>query len=308
MQARLLAPQYWPTWAALALLRVVALLPFAAMLRLGTLLGALLRRLPTRLVHIARRNIELCMPELSAAAREQLLAEHFRNVGIGLLEIPFAWWCPSARLARILRFEGTEHLEQARARGRGVILLTAHFTSLEISGRALTLLADRVGIMYRPPRNAALAYALQRFRANFGGLPIPRHNMRALVAELRRNECVWFAPDQSYRKKGAQMVPLFGIPAATNTFTPRLARMTGATVLPYFLHRLPGTLGYRAVIQPPLDGFPSDSPVADTARFNHLIEEQVRLVPAQYWWIHRRFKGLSQDYPDYYGRRAPQRA
>ena len=129
-----------------------------------------------------------------------------------------------------------------------------------------------------------------------------------MVAVLRNNECVWYAPDQAYRKKGAEMVPMFGIPAATNTLTSRLARMTGATVLPYFLQRLPGAAGYRGVIHPPLENFPSDSSVADTERFNRLIEAQVRLVPEQYLWIHRRFKGLSEDYPDYYGRQAPRRA
>src|SRR5690606_35951426 len=106
-----------------------------------------------------------------------------------------------------------------------------------------------------------------------------------------------------YRKKGAEMVPLFGIPAATNTATSRIARMTGAVVLPYFQERLPGTAGYRAVIHPPLEDFPSDSPAADAARFNRLIEEQVRRVPDQYLWIHRRFKGLTDDYPDHYARR-----
>jgi KDO2-lipid IV(A) lauroyltransferase len=101
------------------------------------------------------------------------------------------------------------------------------------------------------------------------------------------------------------MVPMFGIPAATNTLTSRFARMTGAPVLPYFIQRLPGTQGYRAVIHPAFDDFPTDDAVADTERYNHMIEAQVRLVPEQYLWIHRRFKGLSKDYPDYYGKRTP---
>src|SRR5256885_1565099 len=103
-------------------------------------------------------------------------------------------------------------------------------------------------------------------------------------------------------------VSVFGIPAATNTLTSRLAGITGAAVLPYFLQRLPGTQGYRAIIHPPLENFPSDCPAADTERFNRMIEAQVRAAPEQYLWIHRRFKGLSQDYPDYYGQRAQRRA
>ena len=307
MRLRLLAPRYWLTWAGLGVLRLVALLPFVLIVRLGRGIGFMLRRLPISFVRTARRNLELCLPELSAEARARLLDEHFASLGIGLLEIPFAWWSSPARLARIVHIEGAQHLHAALARQRGAILLTAHFTSLEMAGRALLAVAP-VGFLYRPPRNEVVAYALRRFRVGYGGHPIPKDDIRAFIAALRHNECVWYAPDQSYRNKGAEMVPLFGIPAATNTLTSRLARMTGAPVLPYFFHRLPGTGGYRGVIHAPLENFPSECAVADTERFNRLIEAQVRLVPEQYLWIHRRFKGLTQDYPDYYGRQAPRRA
>ena len=307
MQLRLLAPRYWLTWVGLGLLRLVALLPFACIIGLGRLLGAVLRRLPLGFVRTARRNIELCLPELSREERERLLNQHFASLGIALLEIPFAWWGNPARLARLLHMQGVEYLHAAQARNRGVILLSAHFTSMEMAGRALVTVAP-VGFLYRPPKNEVLAYALSRFRLAYGGYPIPRHDIRAFVSALKRNECVWYAPDQAYRKKGAEMVPMFGIPAATNTLTSRFARMTGAAVLPYFVRRLPGTQGYSAVIHPPLEDFPSDSAVADTERFNRMIEAQVRLAPEQYLWIHRRFKGLTEDYPDYYGRQAPRRA
>ena len=307
MQLRLLAPRYWPTWAGLGLLRVVAWLPFSWIVSLGGLLGKLLRVLSRGFVRTARRNLELCFPELTPTERERLLDRHFASLGIALLEIPLAWWSPSERIARMVRIEGAEHLRAAVARGRGVILLTAHFTPMEMAGRALASVAP-VRFLYRPTKNAVLAFALKRFRCAHGGQGIPKDDIRAFIAALKSNECVWYAPDQSYRKKGAQMVPLFGIPAATNTLTSRLARMSGAPVLPYFLQRLPGTQGYRAIIHPPLENFPSDCPVADTERFNRMIEAQVRNAPEQYLWIHRRFKGLSEDYPDYYGQQAPRRA
>ena len=307
MRLRLLAPRYWLTWVGLGVLRLVAFLPFPVLLALGRLLGLGLRHLPTSFTRIARRNLELCLPELSGEEREALLREHFASLGVGLLEIPLAWWSSPARLARLVRIEGVEHLQAAVARGRGVILLTAHFTPLEMAGRALASVAP-VGFLYRPTRNEVLAYALSRYRCAHGAHPIPKDDIRAFISALKHEECVWYAPDQSYRNKGAQMVPWFGIPAATNTLTSRLARMTGATVLPYFFRRLPGTQGYRAVIHPPFENFPSQDPAADTERFNRLIEAQVRLVPEQYLWIHRRFKGLSQDYPDYYARQAPRGA
>jgi Kdo2-lipid IVA lauroyltransferase/acyltransferase len=299
---RLFAPRYWPTWAGLGLLRLLTLLPFAALLAIGRGLGALLRRLPLRFVRTARRNIELCFPELDAAGRGRLLDEHFKSLGMALMEIPLAWWITPRQLEKIVRIQGAEHLHAALGRGKGVILLTAHFTSLELAGRTLLAIAP-VKFLYRPTKNEVLAYALERFRTGYGGRPIPRDDIRAFISALRKNECVWYAPDQSYRKKGAEMVPLFGIPAATNTLTSRLARTTGAAVLPYFLQRLPGSRGYLATIHPPLENFPSECPVSDTARFNRMIEAQVRIAPEQYLWIHRRFKGLSEDYPDYYGRR-----
>jgi KDO2-lipid IV(A) lauroyltransferase len=306
MHARLLAPRYWATWAALGMMRLLALLPFAFLVGLGRFLGSLLRRLPFEFVTTARRNIELCLPELSPSGREQLLARHFQSLGIALLETAFAWWCSPETLNKIVSVEGREHIQTALARGKGVILLTAHFTPLEMGGRILASVAP-INFLYRPTKNEVLAHFLSRCRCQHGGRPIPRDDIRALITALKNNECVWYAPDQSYRKKGAEMVPLFGIPAATNTLTSRLARMTGATVLPYFFERLPGSQGYRAVIHPPLENFPSDCPVADTERFNHMIETQVRNVPEQYLWIHRRFKGLTADYPDYYGRHATEK-
>lgn len=307
MRLRLLAPRYWLWWAGLGLLRALALLPFPVIVWLGTALGLLLRQLPLSFVRIARRNIELCFPELSARARARLLNRHFASLGIALLELPLAWWSSPARLARLVRIEGAEHLHAAVARGHGTMILTAHFTPMEMAGRVLTSVAP-VSFLYRPTKNEVLAYALEHFRCGYGSKGIPKDDIRAFISALKHNECVWYAPDQSYRKKGAEMVPLFGIPAATNTLTSRLARTTGAAVLPYFLQRLPGTQGYRAVIHPPLENFPSDSAAADTERFNRMIEAQVRLAPEQYLWIHRRFKGLSQDYPDYYGRQAPRQA
>jgi Kdo2-lipid IVA lauroyltransferase/acyltransferase len=140
------------------------------------------------------------------------------------------------------------------------------------------------------------------------GKPIPYDDIRAMVRALKNNEAVWYAPDQSYRNKGAAMVKFFGIPAATTTATSRLARISGAAVLTYFPERLPGNAGYRVVIGAALEDFPGTDIVRDVERFNHLLEAQIRRVPEQYLWVHRRFKGLDGDYPDYYGRDARKRA
>ncbi len=299
---RLLAPHYWPTWLGLGLLRILAWLPLPLLQALGRMLGWLLRHLPLGFVRYARRNIELCLPELSAEQRAQLLNEHFASLGIALFETALSWWASDQRIRSLTDVEGLEHLQAALAQdnGKGVILLSAHFTTLEIGARTLAARMP-LNIMYRPTSNAVMERFLSRNRALRTRRAIRRDDVRTLVTALKANEPVWYAPDQSYRNKGAQMVPLFGIPCATNTATSRLAKMTGAIVLPYFPERLKNGR-YRMVILPPLENFPSDDSVADATRFHHLIEAQVRKVPAQYLWIHRRFKGLSADYPDYYSR------
>jgi KDO2-lipid IV(A) lauroyltransferase len=295
-------PRYWPTWLALGILRVFEPLPFPLLVWLGRRVGGLLVRLPLGFVRIARRNLELCLPELSLHEREKILREHFRSLGVGVFETAISWWSSDARILKLTRLEGLENLQAALARGRGAILLSAHFTTLEIGARAI---AARIAlsIMYRPTRNVVLERFLMRNRGLRAKRAIPRDDIRTLITALKSNEPVWYAPDQSYRKKGAEMVQFFHLPAATNTATSRLARMTGAAVLPYFPERLPGSSGYRMVIQPLLENFPTDNPAADARRFNELIEAQVRRVPAQYLWIHRRFKGLTPDYPNYYARK-----
>ena len=297
----LIHPRYWPTWLALGLLRIFEPLPFAVLVWLGSSLGRLLPLLPLSFVRIARRNLELCLPELSRAERERILMKHFQSVGIGIFETAMSWWSSDARIRKLTRLEGEEHLQEALARGRGAILLSAHFTTLEIGARTLCVRMP-TNIMYRPTKNEVLERFLMRNRGRQAKRAIPRDDVRTLITSLKNNEPVWYAPDQSYRKKGAEMVPFFNIPAATNTATSRLARMTGAAVLPYFPERLPGSQGYRMVIQPALDNFPTDNPAEDARTFNALIEAHVRKVPAQYLWIHRRFKGISAGYPDYYQR------
>src|SRR5688572_11076765 len=265
---RLLHPRYWPTWFALGLLRMFEPLPFAVLVWIGSILGRLLAFLPLSFVRIARRNLELCLTELSSEQREQILREHFRSLGIGIFETAMSWWSSDERIRKLTRFEGLEHLEAALARGRGAILLSAHFTTLEIGARSLCARVP-ASVMYRPTHNVVLERFLMRLRGKQAKRAIPRDDVRTLIAALKANEPVWYAPDQSYRKKGAEMVPFFNIPAATNTATSRLARMTGAAVLPYFQERMLNGR-YRMVIHPMLENFPSDDPAADARRFNEL--------------------------------------
>jgi KDO2-lipid IV(A) lauroyltransferase len=228
-----------------------------------------------------------------------LLAAHFSSLGIAVCETALAWYASDEKVRPLARIDGAEHLQAALARGKGVILLAAHFTTLEIGARFCNLQWP-LNIVYRPSKNAVLSEFLGRCRDRQAKRAIRRDDIRSMVSALRANEIVWFAPDQSYRKKGAQMVPFFGVPAATNPATSRLARMTGAAVLPYFVERHPRCGGYTVRIDAPLQDFPGEDPAADALRVHHLIEAQVRRVPEQYLWIHRRFKSVNALDPDRY--------
>ena len=202
---RYLAPRYWPTAVGLVLLRLFEPLPYRVLVWLGRALGAILRLLPIAFVRTARRNLELCLPELDAPTRERVLGEHFRSLGIALFETAMAWWSSDRRIRELTELEGAEHLERALRAGHGAILLSAHFTTLELGARALCARMP-MSVMYRPTKNELLGYFLTRNRRKHTRRAIPRDDIRTLISTLGANEPVWYAPDQSYRKKGAEMV------------------------------------------------------------------------------------------------------
>jgi KDO2-lipid IV(A) lauroyltransferase len=306
MRLDLVAPKYWPTWFGLGVLRGLELLPFPAQRHVGFALGTLIRQLPLAYVRIARRNIDLCMPDWSAADRSALVDRHFQSLGMALCETANTWWSSDQRVHKLAEVHGLDNLHAALAKGRGAIMIGGHFTTIEIATRILGTVVP-LNVVYRPTKNALLSHTMYTsFCKN--GKPIAHDDIRAMIRALKKNEAVWYAPDQSYRNKGAAMVKFFGIPAATTTATSRLARISGAAVLTYFPERLPGNAGYRVHIGPALEDFPGADPGQDAARFNGLLEAQIRRVPEQYLWMHRRFKGLSADYPDYYGRDSRNRA
>jgi KDO2-lipid IV(A) lauroyltransferase len=281
--------RFWPTWLMFGFLRVMTLLPFPWQMRVGSLIGALAMRLAATRRHVASVNLRLCFPEASAVERERLLKAHFDALGKGVVETALCWWGRSFRLRDKVCLVGLEHLQRARAHGRGVILLSAHFTSLELGGRLLALHVP-FHVLYRRHKNPLFEAVMRRARQRRFDQAIPREDTRALLASLKAGVPVWYAPDQHHAGPQSRFVPFFGVQASTLTATSRLARLSGAPVVPFFQARLPGKAGYLLVLCPALDHFPGDDIEQDTSRINRLIEGVIREIPEQYLWVHRRFK------------------
>jgi len=294
-----LAPRYWHVWLAMGLLRLSLFLPFRLRLALGRLVGRLFMLISPSRRRIAARNLAMCFPELDEAARRGLLVEHFESLGMALIETGMCWWSPDEEVRALVQVEGIEHLDAAMARGRGAIMLTGHFTTLDLGGRFVTQLAP-VAVVYRPHGNRLFDEIVRRGRERSAREAIPKQDVRAIIRALQRNRALWFAPDQSHRRGHSAVVPFFGVPAPTNTATSVFARLSGAPVVPFFPVRLPDAGGYRLIIRPPIADFPGDSPAGDAARINRLLEEQIRLNPAQYLWVHRRFKSADPGAADPY--------
>jgi Kdo2-lipid IVA lauroyltransferase/acyltransferase len=291
---RFLAPRYWAIWLALALVFLISRMPYRVAMWVGRRLGDFGHAISRRDKRIADINIRLCLPGLDEAKRRQLIREHFRSLGCTLFETAYVWWARDAWLRTIVRIEGAEHLTKALQRGRGALLLSAHFTTLELGAKSLTMLAP-TSLMYMTPKNPLIAEMSRRGRSRQAVQAVAADQIRELLQNLKNNVPVWYAPDQRYVDKNSAVVPLFGHPAWSNIATSRLARISKATVLPYFPERLADGSGYLMRILPPFDNYPSDDPVVDTARFHKLIEEHVMRCPAQYLWTYKRFKSVDVD-------------
>jgi KDO2-lipid IV(A) lauroyltransferase len=287
--ASYLQPRFWPTWLMLLPMWLLTRLPWSLQMRSGRLIGRLAWWLARERRHIAGVNIRLCFPQLSEQQQAQLVRAHFISLGQGMVETALCWWGRESQLQEHHVLVGERHLLDAHRRGKGVLLLSAHFTTLELGGRLLAL-HQPFHVLYRRHRNPLFETMMQRSRARRFSSAIPRDAMRTLLRRLADNQAVWYAPDQNHAGSQSLFAPFFGIQASTLTTTSRLARISGAAVVPFFQARLPGGRGYLLVICPALDNFPGADPQEDATRINHLIETVVREMPEQYLWAHRRFR------------------
>jgi len=292
-------PNYWPAWIGFAFLRASCYLPYAWQIGVGKAIGRLAHRVGAERRAIARRNIELCFPELTTQERNKLAREHFEALGVSIMELGLSRWASDKKMTSLTSIIGLHHIQDTLDQGYGVLMVSAHFTALEVCGRAICLHTPAIDAVYRRFRSGLMTEFLATTREVTTRKMIEKNDLKGMIRSLREGTILWYAPDQSYDGKQSALVPFFGVPAMTNTATSTLAKLGKAKALPFFPRRLPEG-GYEILILAPIEDFPSDDAIADTEKFVALLEEQIRRCPEQYYWVHRKFKRRPEPLPDVY--------
>lgn len=276
---------------AVGLLWLLHWLPLPVLSRCGNALGSLSFHLGRRRRHIVLVNLRLCFPELSEEQRQQLARAHFRVLGRSMLERSLLWWASTERLSRLITVVGDDQLRTLVEAGRPVLMLTPHFVGLDAGGAAIAMRFDCASI-YAVQSNRFFDRLLLRGRQRFGDqLLLSRQEpVRSSVRAMKAGRPLYYLPDMDFGRRDSIFVPFFGVQTATVPGLSRLARLAGATVVPCLTRILPDAAGYLVTVGEPWQDFPSRDVEADTARMNAWIEEAIRSMPEQYYWVHRRFK------------------
>ncbi len=285
----------------LATLWLLHWLQLAWLAHVGRGVGWLLYALAGARRRVVLRNLELCFPDRPVAVRRALAREHFQWLGRSIVERCLLWYAPPGRLMRLIQIEGDVHL--AERSDRAVMWLVPHFMALDVAGAATQLFQKQwVASIYQQQSDAVMDAAIRRGRLRFGqGEVFPRSDSaKPLLRAIRRGTAFFNLPDMDFGARDAAFVPFFGVPAATLLAPSRMARALNMIVQPVVARMLPAGQGYVVRFLPPWDGFPSDDALADTARMNRWIEDEIRANPAQYLWVHKRFKTRPAGEPDIY--------
>ena len=281
-------PRLIPSWIGVGLFWLIGQLPWPILQAFGRTVGRLAWYLAKSRRQVTITNIRLCFPERSEEEQLNLAHRCMISTGEAILEMAGSYNNHRIDLNKWATFVGMEHIEKAKAEGKGILLLGMHFNTLDSCSRMLATELDFHAV-YRPNDNPVIDRLIDRGRRRYVKGTIDRIDIRQMIRRLRNGEVIWYAPDQEYGTAHAVFVPFFGIPAATITATSRIARMGKCAVIPIAHYRHPDGR-YEIEFGPALDNFPSGDDEQDTARINKTIEHYVRKCPEQYLWVHKRFK------------------
>ena len=268
---------------------IVAHLPYPVQIQIGKSLGALSYHLARERRHICEVNLRLCFPELSAAEQRHLVRQTFISNAIGLIEIAIAWYRNPEDFRDRVSVTGLENLDAAISRGKGVLLLCAHFTTLEFGGFLFNLF-HKMDVTYRPNKNPLFEAAMYKGRIRHYPNVFDRKDVRGAMRSLKQGRILWYAPDQDYGAQHSVFVPFFGNPAATITATSRFASVNDSAVVFFRHYRNEDNSGYHLEFSPMLENYPSGDLEKDATFINEIVEAAIRKQPDQYLWLHKRFK------------------
>lgn len=293
-QPHFLIPKYWGIWLGVGFLKTVSLLPLTLQFKLGASFGRLVHRFAKQRRKIAFANVTRAFPDMTRLERNELVLKNFESMGIAFIEMAITWWGSHrknfnhAKERQFLSYIGIENLRLAEQKNKGVLVLTPHFTHLEMTGLINAFITDLFSV-YKPHKNPLMDYLILKGRTLGVNqcLPIDHKDTRRLIKALRDGKNIGYLPDQRYRGKGHLNVPFFGHNAKSHSATSKLSKMTGCSVVPCFTRRIGNE--YQTEFFPALDNFPSGDDYADTLRLHQLYEQEIRRNPSQYLWVHNRW-------------------
>ncbi len=285
-----LAPKHWPMWLALGILWLTSHLPPVILNPFGRVVGVLIYYFTPSRRRVSRINLIQAYPAYSRVEIDKLNKETFKNLGISIFEIGVAWFRSTKKLKKQYSIEGLENIEKVINKGKGIILLTGHFTTVEIGGRLIGMHTNKYNTVYKKAHNPLFNAVMVRCRAKFFDDMIDNKDVRGIIRGLKKGHATWFAPDQDFSRQDIVFTPFLGGIASTLTATAKLANITGSSVVPFYAIRLENGTGFKLIILPPLEHFPTTDIDADSARVNKVIEDMVYDYPKQYLWSHKRFK------------------
>ncbi|CAB3793971.1 lipid A biosynthesis lauroyl acyltransferase [Paraburkholderia caffeinilytica] len=285
---------------AIGLLKFLALLPYGLVARLGDGLGWLLYQIPSNRKRIVHINLGLCFPEWSAEHREEIAQKHFRHAIRSYVERSVQWFWSAKKLEKIVQVDSEIDLRDPDM--PPTLLLGAHFVGIEAGSVFINHALDRqCGALYQPMSNKVLDDVAIAARGRFGADMASRADSARIVLRwLRDRKPVMLGADMDYGMRNSTFVPFFGIQTCTLTAVARLAGVGHAQVVPFIGEVLPNYKGYRLKVFKPWDNYPTGDDDADARRMNAFLEEQIPLIPEQYYWVHKRFKTRPPGEPSVY--------
>jgi len=281
--------KYAFSWIVFFIIWLIAQLPYKILILLGRGLGKFVQLVLKSRRKVVATNLNICFPQLIQTEINILINQHFSELGMMLTQTIKTFLGSTKNIEKTATIIGGEHIEQCQKNNQGILLVAGHFTSLDMGGKILCQKYPIAG-MYRPHKHPLTEYIVTKSRLKYATKMYKRDELRPIIKHLKSGGILWYAPDQDYRRGQSVFVPFFGKQAATITATHQMARLSKCKVLFFHVQRNNKSPHYTLTISPPMENFPSKDPILDTTRVNQGVEEMVKRNPAEYLWVHKRFK------------------